>query len=525
MHILSEENNDKNVQPKLRSVQMNIFWFIVIILTTIIASVVITAISISNNQERAVNVGTDTRTEFAKLYSVYDTLTENYYEDVDSDALIESSIKGMVEGLEDPYSEYMNIDETGEFEESITGDFEGIGAEVMQEGSKIIISSPMKGSPAEQAGIEPGDQILAVDGESLEGMTTTEAVQLIRGEKGTDVVLTIQRGGGSPSDIAITRDTIHIDSVTYEKVDGVGHISVNRFQQGTTDEFSKFIDQAAEDDVKELIVDFRYNPGGLLNEAVTLINQFIEPDTAALYLEDNTGAQQEIVTESEKNPNTESFDEVYILINEGSASASEVFAGALDDLTDVTIAGTTSFGKGVVQRTSEFKDNSMLKYTNTKWLTPDKTWVQDEGIAPDIELINPDYYRIQLLTEDEVFAEGQTNEKVLSIKVALDELGYDITKFDDNFDAGLTQAVTAYQTDKNLEADGIVTGETTTGMLSDIREQINDNDAQLNYLIDYINGDMSIKEIEQKARDNAPHIPPVTEDEQNLTEDDETEEE
>lgn len=197
MHILSEDNKQPNEQRKTRSVQMNIFWFIVIILTTIIISVIITAISISNNQERAVNVGTDTRTEFAKLYSVYDTLTENYYEDVDSDALIESSIRGMVEGLEDPYSEYMNIDETGDFEESITGDFEGIGAEVMQEGSKIIISSPMKGSPAEEAGLEPGDQILAVDGESLEGMTTTDAVQLIRGEKGTDVVLTIQRGEGS----------------------------------------------------------------------------------------------------------------------------------------------------------------------------------------------------------------------------------------------------------------------------------------------------------------------------------------
>src|SRR5699024_6042118 len=373
----------------------------------------------------------------------------------------------------------------------------------------------------EEAGIEPGDQILAVDGESLEGMTTTEAVQLIRGERGTDVVLTIQRGSGSPSDITITRDTIHIDSVTYEEIEGVGHISVNRFQQGTTDEFSGFIDQAAEDDVDELIVDFRYNPGGLLNEAVTLINQFIEPDTAALYLEDNQGNQQEILTENEKNPNAESFDEVYILINEGSASASEVFTGALDDLTDVTIAGTTSFGKGVVQRTSEFKDNSMLKYTNTKWLTPDKTWVQDKGITPDIELINPDYYRIELLTEDEVFAEGQTSEKVLSIKVALDELGYDITNFNDKFDAELTKAVMAYQRDENLEADGIVTGETTTGILSDIRDQINDNDAQLNYLIDYINGDMSIKEIEQEARDNAPHIPPVIEDEQNLNDEEE----
>ena len=520
MHILSEDNKQPNEQRKTRSVQMNIFWFIVIILTTIIISVIITAISISNNQERAVNVGTDTRTEFAKLYSVYDTLTENYYEDVDSDALIESSIRGMVEGLEDPYSEYMNIDETGDFEESITGDFEGIGAEVMQEGSKIIISSPMKGSPAEEAGLEPGDQILAVDGESLEGMTTTDAVQLIRGEKGTDVVLTIQRGEGSSSDVTVTRDTIHIDSVTYEEIEGVGHISVNRFQQGTTDEFSKFIDQAAEDGVKELIVDFRYNPGGLLNEAVTLINQFVDPDTTALYLEDNQGNQQEIVTENEKNKNTESLDDVYILINEGSASASEVFTGALNDLTDVQIAGTTSFGKGVVQRTSEFKDNSMLKYTNTKWLTPEKTWVQDEGITPDIELINPDYYRIQLLTEDEVFTEGQTNEKVLSIKVALDELGYNITTFDENFDANLTQAVTSYQNDKNLEADGIVTGDTTTELLSDIREKINNNDAQRNYLIDYINGDMSIKEIEQQARNNATHIPPVVEDEQNLTEED-----
>src|SRR5699024_5027646 len=157
------------------------------------------------------------------------------------------------------------------------------------------------------------------------------------------------------------RDTIHIDSVTYEEIEGVGHISVNRFQQGTTDEFSGFIDQAAEDDVDELIVDFRYNPGGLLNEAVTLINQFIEPDTAALYLEDKEGNHPEIITENEKNPNAESFDEVYILVNEGSANASEVFTGALDDLTDGTIEVTTSLGKGVVQSTSEFKDNSMMK--------------------------------------------------------------------------------------------------------------------------------------------------------------------
>lgn len=525
MHKLSEENNEKNVGHRLKSLQINVFWFIVIILTTIIISVVITAVAMSNNQERAVNVGTDTRTEFAKLYNVYDTLTENYYEDVDQDALIESSIKGMVEGLDDPYSEYMNIDETGEFEESITGDFEGIGAEIMQEGNKILISSPMRGSPAEEAGLEPGDQILAVDGESIEGMTTTEAVQLIRGEKGTDVTLTIQRGEASPSDITITRNTIHIDSVTYEEIEGVGHISVNRFQQGTTEEFEKFFNQAAEDGVEELVIDFRYNPGGLLNEAVTLINQFVDKDTTALYLEDNQGNQQELLTENEKNPNAEQFDEVYVLINEGSASASEVFTGALSDLIDIKTVGTTSFGKGVVQRTSEFKDNSMLKYTNTKWLTPNKTWVQDEGITPDIELITPDHYRIELLTEDEVFTEGQTNEKILSIKVALDALGYDISTFNSTFDEELTSQVEAYQNTNDLPADGIVTGETTTSIISDVRSLIQEEDVQLNYLIDYINSDMSIMEIEQEARNNATHIPVVEEEEQNLRDDSEETEE
>src|SRR5699024_3559346 len=144
---------------------------------------------------------------------------------------------------------------------------------------------------------EPCDQIVGVDGESTKGMTTTETVQLIRGEKGTDVTITIQRENTTPSDVTITRDKIHIDSVTYEEVDWVGHISVIRVQQGTTEEFETHFNKAADDGVKELIIDFRYNPGGLLNEAVTLINQFVGPDTNALYLEDNEGNQQELLTE------------------------------------------------------------------------------------------------------------------------------------------------------------------------------------------------------------------------------------
>ncbi len=501
-----DQKDNKSVEGGGRRISLNLFWFIIIILTAVISTAIVTALSLEAGSEKAVNVGTDTRSEFAKLYNVYDTLTSEYYTDVDRDALIESSIEGMVEGLDDPYSEYMNKDETAQFQESVTGDFEGIGAEVMQEGNRIIITSPMRGSPAEEAGIEPGDQIIAVDGESIEGMTTHEAVQLIRGEKGTDVVLTIVRGEGEPMDITVTRDTIHIESVTYEVVEGVAHISVNRFQQGTTEEFEKSLNQAAEDEVEDVIIDFRYNPGGLLDEAVSMINQFVGKGQRALYLEDNSGEKTEILTEGEANPSTEDMN-VYILINEGSASASEVFTGAMNDLKEeVTIAGTRSFGKGVVQRTQEFGDNSMLKYTNTKWLTPEGNWIHEKGIKPDIKLVNPDYYRVDMLSEEEVYSEGQSNEKITSIKVALNTLGYEINNFDTTFSPALTNAVMNFQSEQGLEQTGIVTGDTSTALMSELRKYINENDAQLNYLVDFINGEYSKEEIEQRAAENAKHI-------------------
>lgn len=521
-----ERHETKN--PGGRRIHIKLFWFIIILLTSVIATAIITALSLEAGTEKAVNVGTDTRSEFSKLYNVYDTINSNYYDEVDRDALIESSIQGMVEGLDDPYSEYMNNEEVEAFQETVTGDFEGIGAEVMQEGNRIIVTSPMRGSPAEEAGLEPGDEIIAVDGESIEGWSTQEAVQLIRGEKGTDVVLTIVRGEGDPIDITITRDTIHIDSVTYEEVEGIGHISVNRFQRGTTEEFESKLNEAAEDEVEDVIIDFRYNPGGLLDEAVNMINQFIGNGQTVLYLEERNGERTEVATSQEANPNTEDFN-VYILINEGSASASEVFAGAMDDLTDATIAGTESFGKGVVQQTVEFGDDSLLKYTNTKWLTPNGHWIHGEGITPDVSLVNPDYYRVDMLSPEEVYTEGVSNETVPSIKVALDTLGYEVEDFDENFDASLTTAVGEFQADNGLEMTGDVTGETSTTLMSELREYINDNDAQLNYLVDYINGEYTEEEIEDYAENQAEHLeieePEEESDEEGPSEEESSEEE
>ncbi|CAD2075495.1 S41 family peptidase [Phocicoccus pinnipedialis] len=490
-----------------KRVNLNIFWFLIILLSTIILTAIITALSLDGRTERAVNVGTDTRQEFAKLYNVYDTITKEYYTDVDKEALIEKSIKGMVEGLDDPYSEYMSIDETAKFEESITGEFEGIGTEIMQENNVIVVSSPIKGSPAEAAGIQTGDKIVKVNGKSIEGVSTSEAAAMIRGKKGTEVTLTIIRGSDKPFDIMIKRDKIHIDSVTYENKDDIGHVSINRFQEGTTDELQKFLDKAAEEDVKDIIIDFRNNPGGLLNEALAMINQFVPKGETLLYLEYAGKTREVVKAQRELNPSTKKFDNIYILVNEGSASASEVFTGALMDLTDAEVVGNKTFGKGIVQTTSEFKDGSLVKYTNSKWLTPNETWVHGKGIEPDFVINTPDYTRVKYLDSSEVYVLGQENDDILSIKVALDALGYDVDKFNNTFDENLEFEVMKYQNKNKIDASGFVTGETTEQLMIDLRKHIKENDTQLNQLIDYIKGDKTKEEITKEMKENSKHIP------------------
>lgn len=502
---MNDSQEEKKRKP-LR-VNLNIFWFLIILLSTILLTVAITALSLDGKTERAVNVGTDTRQEFAKLYNVYDTITEHYYTDVDKEKLIEQSIKGMVEGLDDPYSEYMSTEETSKFEESITGEFEGIGTEIIQENNVIVVSSPIKGSPAEAAGIQTGDKIVKVNDKSIEGVSTSEAASMIRGKKGTEVTLTIIRGTDKPFDIKIKRDKIHIDSVTYENKDDIGHISINRFQEGTTEELEKFVDQAHEEKVEDIIIDFRNNPGGLLNEALAMVNQFVPKGETILYLEERTKQREAIKAKEDQNPSTKEFKHVYILVNEGSASASEVFTGALMDLTDAEVVGNKTFGKGIVQTTSEFKDNSLVKYTNSKWLTPNETWVHGKGIEPDFVINTPDYTRVKYLDAEEVYVNGQENDDVLSIKVALSALGYDIKTFNNTFDKNLEDEVKKYQKKNKLDQTGFVTGETTEQLMTDLRKYILENDTQLNLLVDYIKGDKTKEEVTTEMEKNSEHIP------------------
>ncbi|MEE1106487.1 MAG: PDZ domain-containing protein, partial [Macrococcus canis] len=232
--------NDNNKQDKskaqntVRNYVISPFKFIMMLLSTIIITAAVTAFAILSGNEKIISDDSQKRSEFVKLYAVYDTLNKNYYKKVEKEKLIDGAIKGMVSGLDDPYSEYMTSDEQKDFTESMQGDFQGIGTEIEEKDNKIMISSPIKGAPAHKAGVKSGDIIMAVDDKSVEGKSTQDVVKLVRGKKGTVVTLTLKRGDAEPFDVKITRDKIHMNSVEYTlQKDGTGIITVMKFQEGT----------------------------------------------------------------------------------------------------------------------------------------------------------------------------------------------------------------------------------------------------------------------------------------------------
>lgn len=237
--VRSLENEMKNdTYEKDKSyVRIKKFHFVMLMFIVVFLSAGITTLALTFGDEKAVPVLNE-RKEFSKLYSVYDTLLENYYLEVDERDLVNGAINGMVDSLNDPYSDYMNEEEARSFHQSISSSFEGIGAEIQERDGYIVIVSPIKGSPAEKAGLRPEDKILEVDGESIRGMSATEAVMLIRGDKGTTVELTIERAGiEEPIKVSIVRDTIPIETVYGEMLDEkIGKVQITSFSENTANE-------------------------------------------------------------------------------------------------------------------------------------------------------------------------------------------------------------------------------------------------------------------------------------------------
>ena len=315
---------------------------------------------------------------------VWSTILDRYLEsgNIDKNTVIDESIKGMVKALDDPYSSYMNSEETEMFMSDLDSELEGIGAVLGMESERVVIETPLKASPAEAAGLQTGDIIVAVDGNDITDQGLLEVVKQIRGPKGTTVVLSIIREKSQEAfDVNIVRDKITLESVTFEQQDDLFYISINQFSDDTLKEFQSAATQALLNDSKGIILDLRFNGGGYLDSAVHILGEFLETNLPAVQMQGKDVQSSKTLTTS--GPARLNNLPVAVLINQASASAAEIVAGTLQDFGRAIVVGQKSYGKGTIQDVIPFRDGSTLRITIAKWLTGKGQDINENGISPD----------------------------------------------------------------------------------------------------------------------------------------------
>ncbi|RFU65425.1 lmo1851 family serine protease [Peribacillus glennii] len=483
------EEDKKQQEPNNASkfIKIKKFPFILGIVLLIFVTAGITAIALSFGDEKVQSfapIAANQREEFDKLYSTYDTIKNKYYKEVDDNTLINGAINGMLESLDDPYSDYMNEAEAKSFHQSISSSFEGIGAEIQEQDSRIMVVSPIKGSPAEKAGIKPNDIILSVNGKSLHGMSSSEAVTHIRGKKGTKVELMISRGNASePIKITIIRDTIPIETVYAEMLpEGIAKVQVTSFSDNTAKDLRTALEDMEAKGMKGLILDLRGNPGGLLDQAMEISSMFIPDGEVILQVEDRAGKKEVIKSEN----NGELKKPMVVLIDKGSASASEIVAAAVSEAAGIKLIGEKSFGKGTVQTAEDFKDGSNFKYTAAKWLTPKGNWIHKKGIKPDNAVALPSYANLLYISPEKELKQSSSSAEVKSAEAMLKAIGLDPGNVDGFFDQETKAAVTKFQKDHKLKATGTIKGSTTMKLMEQLREKILQNDTQVKKAADVL---------------------------------------
>jgi carboxyl-terminal processing protease len=329
----------------------------------------------------------DEKIDFSLFWKVWDLVKEKHIDKdkLDAQKMVYGAINGFLKATGDPYSTFFDPTESKSFSEEIGGSFEGIGAELGIKDDILTVIAPLDGSPSQKAGLRAGDKILKIDGKTTTDFTTYQAVDLIRGKKGTTVTLTILHPGEQETkDVVVTRDTIDVKSVKLEfKDDEIAIIKITKFGDNTDKEFNDALSKITAENTKGIIIDLRNNPGGLLDKSVNIASKMIPKGKVVVTEEDSMGNKESLKTEG--GDRLSSVPTV-VLINEGSASAAEILAGALRDDQGLTLIGKKSFGKGSVQQLIDLPGGSSVKITIAKWLTPNGDYIMEKGISPDVEV-------------------------------------------------------------------------------------------------------------------------------------------
>ncbi len=355
--------------------------------------------------------------KFSKVLMIENYIEDNYLRDIDEDKLEDGLLKGMVQALEDPYSIYMDLDEYSSMVEQTSGTYAGIGIVVTPGDDNLItVVSPIEGTPGERAGIKNGDKIVKVDGKEFYAENMDQAVKHMKGEPNTKVVLTIMRkdksGASEVQDIEITRELIRLVTVKSEVIDeNIGYIKLTSFDELTYDDFKKGLNDLGSKNIEGLIIDLRNNPGGLLDICAQVIDELVGEGTI-VYTENKEGKREYL-----KSNKAMVTYPLVLLINEGSASASEIMAGAIKDHKRGTIIGKTTFGKGVVQRIKDLNDGTGLKVTISEFFTPNGSQIHGIGVAPDIEVDLPEDIEVIGLENLEEDSQLQKALEVLKTKI------------------------------------------------------------------------------------------------------------
>ena len=326
------------------------------------------------------------KSEENQKMELLNSLIDRYYiGDVDETDLSEGVYKGYIEGLGDPYSVYYDEEETKQMSESLSGEFGGVGALMSQdrETGVITVLQVYDGSPAQEAGMRDGDTLYKVEGEEVTGEDLSDVVSKVKGEKGTQVTLTVLRADtGDEEELTITRDTIEAQTVSCEMKEGnVGYIRITEFDTVTYEQYKEALEDLEDQGMERLIVDLRSNPGGNLDTVCDILDLML-PEGLIVYTEDKNGEREEYTSDEENQ-----FDKpLVVMMNGYSASASEIFAGAIQDYGLGQIVGTQSYGKGVVQSVFDLQDGTSVKLTIAEYFTPNGRSIDGEGITPDVEV-------------------------------------------------------------------------------------------------------------------------------------------
>lgn len=350
--------------------------------------------------------------DFNQFWEVWDKVKEKYVDQpVDDVELFYGALQGILVGLDDPYSVYFPPKKAEEFAKDLAGEFEGIGAEIGLRDNQLTIIAPLPSSPAEKAGLRPGDKVYAVDKEDVFDLTLDEAVSKIRGPKGTEVILTISHDGYEGiEDISIIRDTITVPTIDWEMKDNnIAYLRVSYFNEDTWAEFDTAVNNILLNSPKGLVLDLRSNPGGYLETAVSVASEWIDQ---GVVMKEKTNSESKDYKTRGKHRLVNL--PTVVLVDEGTASGSEIVAGALQDYDKATLVGHKTYGKGSVQEFEILLDGSALKLTTAKWFTPKDRGIDETGIEPDI-IVEEMFVELEQENEEGLLFDDLALEKALEI--------------------------------------------------------------------------------------------------------------